>query len=152
MKIILFLIFSVAIVAVFSALTSKRSGAAKGIKGFEVKPRIPVTANEQKMFWRLSEDFPAPEFVVLAQVSFAALMTSRRQADRNQFNRKRADFVVCDKAFKVLAVIELDDASHKENDDQSRDTMLKAAGLKILRYRGIPNSGTVKADVFASTD
>lgn len=147
MTIIFIAICLIAIAAVFAALASKKAGATKSAKGFEVRARIPVTANEQKMFWRLTEDFPAPEFVVLAQVSFAALMTSRRQADRNQFNRKRADFVICDKTFRVLAVVELDDASHKEEKDQSRDAMLEAAGFKVLRYRGIPNSGTVKADI-----
>ena len=152
MKIIVLAVFLIAVVTLFSALANKKADASKNTKSFEVKPRIPVTANEQKMFWRLLGDFPAPDFVVLAQVSFAALMTSRRQADRNQFNRKRADFVICDKAFKVLAVVELDDASHKEDKDQGRDAMLKAAGFKVLRYRGIPNSGTVRTDVFASTE
>ena len=148
MKIIFLAICLIAIAFLFVKLKqAKTTEAPVSKKSFEVSPRRPVTENEQKMFWRLSEDFPHPEFVVLAQVSFAAFMTSRRPADRNQYNRKRADFLICDKTFKVLAVVELDDASHKEEKDQSRDAILEAAGFKVLRYRGIPNSGTVKADV-----
>ena len=146
MTIVFLAIVLIAIAAVFVAL-NKNAGNKDSKKGFEVKPRIPVTPNEQKLFWRLCEDFPQPEFVVLAQVAFSALLTSRSQTERNQFNRTRADFVICDKTFKVLAVVELDDASHKEDKDQARDAMLEAAGFKVLRYRGIPNSGTVKADV-----
>lgn len=149
MTIIFLAICLIAIAAAFVAIKAKNAekNEEKPAKGFEVRARIPVTEQEQKMFWRIKEDLPEPEFVVLAQVAFSALMTSRRQSDRNQFNRKRADFVICNKAFRVLAVVELDDASHKEEGDQSRDAMLKAAGFKVLRYRGIPNAGVVKADV-----
>ena len=111
----------------------------------------PVTEYEQKMYWRLCEDFPHPDHVVMPQVAFSALITSWRQQDRNQFNRKRADFVICDRSFAVLAVVELDDSSHafsgRAADDEKRDAMLEAAGYTVLRYPTIPEIGQIKDDL-----
>jgi very-short-patch-repair endonuclease len=92
-----------------------------------------LTKNEQPMFFRLRDSLP--EHIVLAQVSFSALLSATSQADRNSFNRKMADFVVCNKAFEVLAVIELDDSSHngKEDEDGKRDELLKKAGYNVMR-------------------
>jgi len=49
----------------------------------------------------------------------------------------------------VLAIIELDDSSHKgkEQRDASRDAMLKSAGYKTVRYRKIPDVERVRADL-----
>lgn len=103
------------------------------------------------MFWRLSEAFPKPDYVVLAQVSFGALLTAKQGASRNSFSQKIADFVLTDKAFQVLATIEFDDGSHKgrEGRDASRDAMLAQAKYKILRYRSIPSTDKLVADVLA---
>ena len=129
-------------------------GFGQGLKGSSKKgsfgPRSIATANEQKMFWRLVSTFAAPEFVVLTQVSFGALLTAKGGASRYSFAQKRADFVLTNKGFKVLAVIELDDSSHKgrEGNDAGRDAMLIEAGYKVLRYTGIPEAEKLKADVF----
>ena len=104
-----------------------------------LKPRRPLTDREQAMFWRLNEAFP--QHVVLAQVSFSALLTCRRRATRNTFDRKTADFVLCDRAFTPLAVIELDDASHegKKEQDANRDAMLQRAGYQTIRFKQLPD-------------
>lgn len=75
-----------------------------------------------------------------AQVSLGALPSSRSRASRNTFDRKIADFVVCDKAFQVLATVELDD-SHwgSKARDTARDLLLTAAGYRVLRYNRIPD-------------
>ena len=89
-----------------------------------------------------------PDFVVLAQVSFGALLTAKTYAARNRFDRKIADFVICDKAFQVIAVVELDDASHKGKraQDSDRDALLIQAGYRVLRYDNVPDIDKVKAD------
>jgi very-short-patch-repair endonuclease len=86
------------------------------------------------MYWRLRETFP--DLVVLAQVAFSALITSRRE-DRNRYDRKTADFVLCDRALVVVAVIELDDASHagREGPDKARAALLESAGYRVLRFK-----------------
>jgi hypothetical protein len=101
------------------------------------------------MYWRLTGTFPHPEYVVLAEVSFGALLIAKGGASRYSFSQKRADFVLLDKAFRVLAAIELDDSSHKgkEQRDEARDAMLIAAGYRVLRYKTIPDSDRLRADV-----
>ena len=98
------------------------------------------------MYNRLVQSLP--DLVVLAQVSFGALLTARAYAARNTFDRKIADFVVFDRGFQVLAVIELDDSSHKgkEARDAQRDALLTQAGYRVLRYPRIPDIDRVKAD------
>ena len=79
--------------------------------------------------------------MVLPQVSFGALLNARNGASRYSFSQKRADFALLDKSFKVIAIIELDDSSHKgkEGADASRDAMLMQAGYQVLRYQKTPD-------------
>lgn len=99
------------------------------------------------MYFRLKEAFP--DDVVLAQVSFSALLQSPNQATRNQYNRKMADFVLCTKSFEVIAVVELDDSSHKgrEEKDMDRDRLLTNAGYRVKRYKTVPNIETLKTEI-----
>lgn len=112
------------------------------------KPRAcaPLTRHEQAMFFRMQTALP--ELIVLSQVSFGALLTAKSRAARNTFDRKRADFVVCDKSFNVLAVVELDDNSHigQEEKDQDRDKLLTDAGYRVLRYRSMPDLAQIAND------
>lgn len=112
-----------------------------------IKQRNVLTKNEQPMYFRLKEALP--EHVVLAQVAFSALLDTRERATRNTFDRKVADFVVCDRSFIAIAIIELDDASHrgKEREDSERDKLLTNAGYKVLRYKYVPNAETIRADL-----
>lgn len=146
MKIIFLVLFVAAMAIAIAILKNKSKGnAKKGTFG----SRSLVTNNEQSMFWRLISAFPAPEFIVLVQVSFGALLTAKGGASRYSFSQKRADFVLTNKGFKVLAIIELDDSSHKgrEKDDANRDDMLIEAGYKVLRYTQTPELEKLLNDV-----
>ncbi len=138
------------IVFVAVALTLRRRKAAQA--GHFVK-RLLATPNEQKMYWRLTATFPSPTYAVLAQVSFGALLRAKGGASSYAFSQKRADFVVADSAFKVLAVIELDDRSTqgREGKDASRDALLSQAGYKVLRYVGVPQPEKLVADLSKTT-
>lgn len=110
-------------------------------------PRRVITTFESKMFHRLNEAFP--NYHVLAQVAFSALITNQNYKIRNRFNRKVTDFVILDQSYNVLVIIELDDPSHigKETEDAERDAMLQEAGYRILRYTSIPTISTLKHDL-----
>ena len=117
------------------------------IKGKLRKSR-PLTMNEQPMFMKLRETLE-PEYVVLSQVSFGAILWTWSYAVRNRFNRKIVDFVICDKGFNVIAVVELDDSSHKgkEERDAERDLILKEAGITVFRYKYTPESSKILEDI-----
>jgi very-short-patch-repair endonuclease len=112
--------------------------------------RRPLTPYEEAMFIRLYEALP--ECTVLSQVSFQALLDTPQQADRNRFDRKYADFVICSKRLTPIAVIELDDASHntKLEQDADRDAMLQKAGYQTIRYRQIPAAEKIQQDIEAA--
>lgn len=112
-----------------------------------VKPRAPLTNREQAMYHRLRSTLP--EHIILAQVSLGALLTAQSHAARNRFNQKIADFVVCTPAFDVIAVIELDDSSHKTRRDRdaARDAMLARAGIRTIRYPHTPDADTLRRDI-----
>ena len=112
----------------------------------QTKRRALMTKREQAMYWRLRETFP--DSVVLGQVAFSALITSAF-AHRNRYDRKTADFVVCDPSLQVLAVIELDDASHagREGKDAARAALLTSAGYKVLRFANVPNATELRAQL-----
>ncbi|MFE1574414.1 DUF2726 domain-containing protein [Comamonas odontotermitis] len=116
-------------------------------KNLETPRKRPLlTEREEAMYNRLTSTLP--EAKVLAQVSFSALLTAKSRAVRSTFDRKQADFVLCDKALQVVAVIELDDNSHKskEGSDGYRDAMLVNAGYAIKRYKNIPDIDQLERD------
>ena len=145
MLVVMIVLFGLALA--IAAVLKKKSTQKPDRGRFESQP--PMTRHAQSMFWRLVEAFPAPDFVVLAQVSLGALLIAKGGASRYNFAQKRADFVLLSKGFLVLAIIELDDSSRKgkEQKDASRDAMLKSAGYKTVRYRKIPDVERVRADL-----
>ncbi len=140
------LVVTVIVAVVLFTLLAQASGKKRRGSTEVPQKRRPITMNEQAMYNRLVQALP--DMIVLAQVSFSALLTARSWAARNTFNRKMADFVVCDRAFNVIAVVELDDASHRgrEASDGQRDDILKGAGYRVLRYPRVPDVDRVQRD------
>ncbi len=101
-----------------------------------------MTPNEAEFYGRLKRALPAYE--VFPQVAFAALLTDdgktmsnkARWNVRARFDRKIADFVICDRrTLQVVALVELDDRSHIASADRQRDAITKAAGYQTLRFQ-----------------
>lgn len=138
------IILVVIIVVIGAALTNTQKGN-RGTRN-PIKAKRVLTMNEQPTFLRLKEALP--EHHVLAQVSFNAFMTAKGYATRNLFNRKVADFVVLDNKFNVVAIVELDDSSHKgkEDKDAERDALIAEAGYKVIRYQRTPEIEKIKID------
>lgn len=139
------LLFVVAIALIaLVALAIKAKGKAAG--GIQTKAKAVLTKNEQAMYWRLRETFP--DSVVLAQVAFSALITSARE-HRNRYSQKVADFVLLDRSTRVLAVIELDDSTHRgrEGADAKRAALLETAGYRVVRFPRIPDVDTLRAAI-----
>ncbi len=100
-----------------------------------------LTPNETEFFHRLQRALSA--YHVFPQVPFAALLTVDRKLSRKarwsirvRFDRKIADFVVCERvSLKVIAIIELDDRTHDAKADRDRDAITKAAGYQTFRFQ-----------------
>ena len=124
-----------------------------GALGWPVRARAPLSRPEQSLYWRLSEAFP--DHIVLAQVAIAQLLeveeVPNRRAVFNRYRQLVADFVICNRAFGVVAVIELDDGSHQNpgraDADERKSAALGAAGLLLLRFnvRSLPSVGELRS-------
>jgi very-short-patch-repair endonuclease len=107
----------------------------------QIRRKPLLTPNETEFFHRLQRALPA--YHVFPQVPFAALLTVDRELSgkarwsiRNRFDRKIADFVVCERlSLKVIAIIELDDRTHDAKADRQRDAITKAAGYQTFRFQ-----------------
>ncbi|HEY8881060.1 MAG TPA: DUF2726 domain-containing protein [Roseateles sp.] len=129
-------VLAVAVPLAVAAAKATRGRRATGV----LSAMCPLTDREQAMYFRLRRALPG--HVVLAQVAFSALLTTKDRPTRATFDRKVADFVLCDKAFSVLCAIELDDSTHRgrEQRDASRDAMLRKAGIAVLRFKHVPDA------------
>ncbi|WP_257571958.1 DUF2726 domain-containing protein [Janthinobacterium sp. UMAB-60] len=134
-----------ALILLFAMLAKRQTGKSRRPLRLQSKPVM--TAREQQMYHLLQTALP--ECTVLAQVAFSALVTANGWANRNRFDRKVADFVLCSQQLHVIAVIELDDSSHagRESQDKERDAMLRLAGYATLRYANFPTQQALRADV-----
>lgn len=148
---ILIIVIVVAIIAfILFAKSNKNNENQQSTKNHSpIKPSYIMTAHEKTMFGEIMQ--AVPECFIFPQVSLGAILRTSSQATRNKFNRKIADFVITDRAFNILAIIELDDKSHdgKEQKDAERDAMLKEAGYKVLRYRVMPNKQQLRNDIIS---
>lgn len=144
MEILIFFII-IGAIAVFVLKNMNGEQNKKG-KRTPITGKRPLTMNEQPMFIRLIAALP--EYGVLAQVAFSSFMTAKGYTTRNLFNRKVADFVVIDRNFNVVAIVELDDSSHKgrEDNDANRDALINEAGFRVIRYKRTPDINQIRSD------
>lgn len=110
-----------------------------GTSGDLYKSKQLLTSNEQEFFQRLTEALPNHH--IFPQVSLGALLQPNVKGDnrkyysvRGTFAQKIADFVVCDKEMKVVAIVELDDKTHNIDKDNKRDAMLEQASYTVVRW------------------
>jgi very-short-patch-repair endonuclease len=152
MKWVTLLVVVVGILAIVSAVLARlKAGGAEGDWPFYAKKLL--TQPEQVLYFRLVKALP--DAIVLAQVQLSRLLGVKKGADAqgwlNRINRMSADFVVCQKDATVLAVIELDDASHRGERraaaDAKKDKALAAAGIKLIRWqvREMPDEARILA-------
>lgn len=116
------------------ALSAKPNSASTASFHAPITKAKFMTAHEKALFDKLVD--AVPDHYVAPQVSFGALLSSKAMATRGTFMQKRADFVIFNKQGEVVAVVELDDFTHKNKADKDakRDAMLGDAGYVIIRF------------------
>ena len=117
----------------------------KGVLGGFSAPTLSVravplmTPIERRTIAYIEEALPWAR--IHAQVSMGAIMAPKKGLNRskaipvrNRFSSKRIDYVVENRATgSVVMLIELDDKSHRADQDARRDKMTAAAGYWTLR-------------------
>lgn len=113
----------------------------------------PLSRPEQILYFRLCKALP--QHIVLAQVALSRMLGVNKGSNFgqwfNRINRMSADFVLCSKDSTIVAVIELDDASHRKANraaaDAKKDKALRSAGIRIMRWQmnSIPDETEIKA-------
>lgn len=115
-----------------------------GHKIYETKTYL-LTNHEKKFL----NEFLKPKYsgyIINPQVRVADVIEpisnlsyGQKKSALYQITQWHFDFVITDKNYKILLVIELDDASHDKKDRARRDGILnlacKNAGLELHRYR-----------------
>jgi len=120
------------------------------------RARALMTDNELEFFYRLSRALP--QHLIFPQVSLQALVEAASsdkktaEADRLRIAQQRADYVICDPAGAIVAVIELDDRTHDSKKDAVRDLRLKQAGIRTVRYlsKRRPSIADIRQDILGS--
>jgi very-short-patch-repair endonuclease len=157
----IFLAVCVLLVIVIAVFVMPKKAKNNGDTNEEEWPfyaRRPLSVPEQVLYFRLKEALP--EHIVLAQVALSRMLGVKKGNNFwtwfNRINRMSADFVVCSKDSRIVAVIELDDSSHKrpyrEEADEKKDRALNAAGIRIERWQvnALPDKAAIEA-AFAYT-
>lgn len=160
LSVILMSALVVIVIAIGAALAVKKGKVESGIE--EIWPfyaKKPLSTPEQVLYFRLVNALP--RHVVLAQVQLSRVLGVKKghaaQAWNNRINRMSVDFVICSKDATVVAVIELDDASHDRADrklaDAKKDRALSAAGIVIHRYqvKSLPDDRAIRSLINAAT-
>lgn len=148
------LLSAVMIVAIVTFVVLKAKGRSNGSeKAWPFYAKKPLSQPEQVLYFRLAKALP--DHIVLAQVQLSRFIGVRKGSDSlawsNRINRMSADFVVCNKDWSIVAVIELDDASHEREDrqaaDAKKDKALSAANIRVVRWqaKALPDESTIQA-------
>lgn len=111
-----------------------------------LKQRAIFNINEQLTYTRLKEILPA--HIILAHVSFDALLTTKYYRTRNKYRNMVADFVVLDRNHQVTAIVALDDPMvlKRQQVSQYQDALLEMAGYRVVRYEDVPEYLQLRED------
>lgn len=142
------ILFVLAFIAIISLMKGRGEKSAPALVA---KPFL--TAREREMLVVI--EALLPEHRIHAQVAMGALMKPARiegrrstPAERNRFSQKIIDFVVQSRQTgDVVALIEVDDRSHRASADEARDAMTAQAGYRTIRIPANvrPVAGEVEA-------
>lgn len=149
-----FALFLVLAVSIMRVLKGRPADGTTGRAPLYAKKLL--NDKEQVLYWRLVSTFP--DHVVLAQVALSQLLgvekgTEGRQAVANRFRQLCADFVICERNFSPVAVIELDGLSHDHPQRASADSRkahaVESAGLTFIRINvaDMPNEAALRAQL-----
>lgn len=141
-KYIIFIVIVFIIVYVTSLIKKNINKEEKENPPIEKRPFVFDAMTELTLYRLLSEIF-SDKYYIFPQINYGKLIQLKSGAEkfnRNRFDKKIADFVICDKE-KAIAklVIELDGSSHlsakKMDRDKDIDIWMEKIKLPILHLK-----------------
>lgn len=149
----LLVVVVIVVVAALLVVAKAKKGAGTSDVPWPFYAKKPLSSPEQVLYFRLCKALP--EHIVLAQVGLSRILGVKKGNNFgewfNRINRMSADFVLCSKDSTIVAVIELDDASHEKADrqaaDAKKDKALTSAGIRVVRWnvKSIPDETAIKS-------
>ena len=111
-----------------------------------LKQRAIFNINEQLTFTRLKEILP--QCIILAHVSYDALLTTKYFRTRHKYRNMVADLVILDEYHQIIAVIAVDDSSslRRAKNAEYQDALLSMAGYRVVRYDDVPEYFQLRQD------
>ena len=141
------------VLVIIGAIVVAKGKKADGDTPWPFYAKKPLTNPEQILYFRLCKALP--DHIVLAQVGLSRILGVEKGNNFgvwfNRINRMSADFVLCSKDATIVAVIELDDASHykagRQDTDNKKDKALSSAGIHVVRWqvKSLPAEAAIKA-------
>lgn len=140
-----FPLIAIFIILILVLATAGRRDAKQKATTYEYQPTPVLTDAEAKLFKRLVLELP--EYFIFPQVSMGAILKPKIKRDHPKYlssfraiSQKRVDFMICDATLTTLCLVELDDSTHKKEQDKARDKTTASAGYKTIRLRGNPSN------------
>ncbi len=109
--------------------------------------QIPLFSKAEHSFYFILKQSIPDQLELFAKVRIADILAPEKNLSQKrwkaafyQVSSKHFDYVLCDKkTLSVVAVIELDDSSHRQSKTQKRDAFVEnaclSADLKLLRFK-----------------
>lgn len=128
-----------ALLAAMAFLLARARRAAPGAdRDFTVRRRTFLTPREYDAFRLISPIAEEAGLHVCPQASMDAFLKFEGKGgfrERGRYKARRSDFALMDRSGNVVAVVEIDDASHqgREDADAARDRVVSMAGIPTAR-------------------
>lgn len=161
-SVLLFVIFVLAAAAILPRVFSAAKAQSKYKPQFTYRKKEYLMSERERLCYNALSSAVGAEFYVFPQIHLDCLLEPQAYGRDNLYafrhiNQKSVDFVICDKRFKTLLAIELDDRTHERSDRVARDsvvsTVLKNAGVPLLRIqRGDFDVQNLAAGIKAAID
>lgn len=104
-----------------------------------------LMTNAEARFYRALEQSVEGQYYIFPQIHLSSLLEHRLKNGQSwkgalsKIQRKSIDYVLCDKNFRILLAVELDDFSHTQADRIERDAyvkdLFKSVNLPFVRFR-----------------
>lgn len=138
-----FILFGIALLILMNWIakpreTSQEEPVVVKEKTYSYSPKeFLCTENERKFYYALKKalSFFPTDFLIHFQIPYIEMFTPLDRDSKLKMGAKRADFVITDGKTRILAIIELDDATHNLPKRKARDEFINSLPHEVVFAR-----------------